>query len=76
LAEATEYEHQIAQQDNADALAAMKATGNTSFYDLTQEESEAWRKALLPVQKEMASRVGKDLVAAINKEAETASVNN
>ena len=50
--------------------------GKTTVYELTDAEKAAWRKALLPVQKEMASRVGKDLVAELNKEAESGGANN
>jgi C4-dicarboxylate-binding protein DctP len=39
---------------------------------LTPQEQAQWRAALLPVQKEMQGRIGKDLIDEINKE--TASV--
>ena len=68
MAEATEYANSIAQQENDDALAAMKAAGKTTFYELSPKERQAWIKALLPVHKEMASRIGADLVARTQKE--------
>jgi C4-dicarboxylate-binding protein DctP len=68
MAEATEYANSIAQQENDGALAAMKAAGKTTFYELTPKERQAWIKALLPVHKEMASRIGADLVARTQKE--------
>lgn len=76
MADATTYEHAIAQKDNDKALADIRATGRTIVYDPTDAEKAAWRKALLPVQKEMAARVGKDLVAELNREAEGAGANN
>jgi C4-dicarboxylate-binding protein DctP len=76
MADATAYEHQIAQQENDKALAAIRATGKTEVYALTEAEKAAWRKALMPVQTEMAARVGKDLVSALKKEAEGADANN
>ncbi|TXN79393.1 TRAP transporter substrate-binding protein [Methylobacterium sp. WL8] len=76
MADATTYEHEIAQKDNDKALADIRATGKTTVYELSDAEKSAWRKALLPVQKEMASRVGKDLVAELNKEAESGGANN
>ena len=69
--DATAYEHEVADKENEKALAEMRATGKTEVYTPTAAENAAWRKALAPVQKEMASRVGKDLVAQLNKEAES-----
>ncbi len=68
MAEATTYANEIAQKENDDALAAMKATGKTEFYALTAAEKAAWMKAMKPVHDEMASRVGKDLLAEIYRE--------
>jgi C4-dicarboxylate-binding protein DctP len=69
MKEATVYANDIAQQENDDALAGIKTSGKTEVYYLTPQEKEQWRQALLPVHTEMASRVGKDLVAAIHNEA-------
>ena len=68
--EATRFANAIAQQENDDSLAAMKASGKTEFYTPTKEEAEAWRKALLPVHKEVEGRVGADLIQSIYKESE------
>jgi C4-dicarboxylate-binding protein DctP len=70
--DATKYEKAIAQQDNDAALDAIRKTGKTTIYHLNPPEQAAWRKALLPVQKQMESRVGADLINSINKA--TASV--
>ncbi|MEE7505688.1 TRAP transporter substrate-binding protein [Methylobacterium mesophilicum] len=75
IKDATAYEHEIADKQNEQALAEIRATGKTAVYTPTEAENAAWRKALAPVQREMASRVGKDLVAALNKEAEAAPNN-
>jgi len=69
MGESTAYANQIAQKENDDSLAAIKAAGKTEVYVPTAEENEAFRKALLPVQKDMENRVGKDLVESIHKEA-------
>ena len=61
----------MAKKSKAYQAAAAKIEAD-KFYTPTEAENAAWRKALAPVQKEMASRVGKDLVAALNKEAEAA----
>jgi C4-dicarboxylate-binding protein DctP len=68
--ESTRFANAIAQTENDDALAAMKASGKTEFYQPTKDEIEVWRKALLPVHKDMEGRVGADLIKAIYKEAE------
>jgi C4-dicarboxylate-binding protein DctP len=70
--DATKYEKAIAQQDNDQALEAIRKAGKTTIYNLNPQEQAAWRKALLPVQKQMESRVGADLINSINKA--TASV--
>ena len=69
MKEATTFEKAIAQRDNDMALDAIKKTGKTEVYTLSVQEQAAWRKALLPVQTQMESRIGKDLIQAINKEA-------
>jgi C4-dicarboxylate-binding protein DctP len=69
MADATRYTNAIAQQDNDAALAAIKKAGKTNVYILSDKEKMEWRKALLPVQKEMENRVGKDMIAAVNRES-------
>jgi C4-dicarboxylate-binding protein DctP len=68
MKESTQYANEIADKDNEDSLAAMKATGKTEFYEPTPAEREALCKAMEPVYKGMASRVGKDTVDAFRKE--------
>lgn len=68
MAESTQYANSIAKTDNDEALAAMKASGKTEFYQPTAAERDALCKAMAPVYTEMADRVGKDLIAAIQKE--------
>lgn len=69
MAEATVYANDIAQKENDDAMEAMKKSGKITFYTPTAAERAQWIKALKPVQQEMASRVGKDLIEQINREA-------
>ncbi|GAB3428030.1 TRAP transporter substrate-binding protein [Massilia solisilvae] len=68
MAEATTYEKAIAQRDNDMALAAIKKAGKTTVYELNAKEQADWRKAMLPVHKQMESRIGADLIKAIYKE--------
>ena len=69
MREATRYANAIAQQENEQALAAIKASGKTQLVELTDAQKSAWRKATQPVYKEMEGRVGKELIASIQKEA-------
>ncbi|MDB5756498.1 MAG: dctP [Massilia sp.] len=69
MRDATTFEKAIAQRDNDMAMEAIKKAGKTTIYNLTPAEQAAWRKALLPVHKEMESRIGKELIVAISKEA-------
>ncbi|MET0859235.1 MAG: TRAP transporter substrate-binding protein [Telluria sp.] len=66
---ATSYEKTIAQRDNDAAMEAIKKTGKTAIHNLSASEQAAWRKALLPVHKEMESRIGKELIESIVKGA-------
>ncbi|MES2262531.1 MAG: TRAP transporter substrate-binding protein [Pseudomonadota bacterium] len=69
MKDATTFEKAIAQRDNDLALEAIKKAGKTQIYTLSAKEQAEWRRVLLPVQKEMEGRIGKELIAAINKEA-------
>ena len=65
MAEATSYANDIAEQENKDALEAMRKAAKTEFHEMTPEERTLWVKALAPVHKEMASRVGKETLETI-----------
>jgi C4-dicarboxylate-binding protein DctP len=69
MKESTDFEKSVAQKDNDASLDAVRKSGKTTFITLTDKEKEEWRQALLPVQKSMESRIGKDLIDAVNKEA-------
>ena len=53
-------------------LAGIEASGKTEVYRLTPEEKATWPAALLPVHEKMESRIGKDLVEAVHREAAAA----
>jgi C4-dicarboxylate-binding protein DctP len=67
MAEATRYEREIAKKENDDALAAVRASGKTEVYALSEAERKAWKEALLPVQAKFESVVGKDNLDAIHR---------
>jgi C4-dicarboxylate-binding protein DctP len=69
MKESTKYANAIAQQENDKSLDAVKKSGKSTVYVLSDKEKAEWRQALLPVQRDMESRIGKDLISAVNKEA-------
>ena len=68
MKEATAYNNKIVKQDTDDAIAKIKATGKTQIIALTPDEKKAMKKAMLKVHKDLADRIGKDLIAAVYKE--------
>jgi C4-dicarboxylate-binding protein DctP len=73
MKEASKYTNDIAEQENQKALESIKKAGKTNVYMLTDAEKAEWRKALLPVRKDMESRIGKATIDAVNKEAAAGS---
>ena len=67
LKDATTYANAIAATENDIALEKMRASGKTTIYTLTAEESNEWKKTLMPVHKEMEARVGKATIDAVYK---------
>jgi C4-dicarboxylate-binding protein DctP len=72
MKEATRHANDIAQKENDAAMDAIRKSGKTEVYTLTPQEKAAWRAALLPVQKTMEERIGKELIATFNREAAAA----
>lgn len=70
MEEATVYANDIAEQENSDSMKAMEESGKTQFYQLSDAEREEWVKQLRPVHKEMASRIGQDVIDAFYKATE------
>jgi C4-dicarboxylate-binding protein DctP len=66
--DATRYANLYAEQENLDALAKVRVSGKTQVYELTPDERETWRRALIPVHREMESRIGKELIQAVYQE--------
>lgn len=60
MKEATAYERSIAQVENDEALAKIRAAKSTEIYALSESEREEWKKALLPVHAEFEGVVGKE----------------
>jgi len=68
LKEATEYGNGQSAKENDDALADIRKAGKTEIITLTPEQDAAMRKAMMPVYKEVASRVGQPLIDEFLKE--------
>ncbi|MDR7332988.1 TRAP transporter substrate-binding protein [Roseateles asaccharophilus] len=64
LKDATTYANAIASDENDLALLAIRASGRTRIYTPTPAEMDEWKKALMPVHKEMETRVGKATIEA------------
>ena len=78
LKEATEFGNGQSAKENDDALAEIKEikkAGKTEIIKLTPEQDEAMRKAMMPVYKEVASRVGQPLIDEFLKETGRSPVN-
>ena len=73
MAESTVYANEIAQKENDDSMEAMKKSGKTAFHAPSDAERKAWVDAVKPVYKEMAGRIGKDLLEAVVKETGSAA---
>ncbi len=68
MKEATEYGNGQSAKENDDGLEAIKKAGKTEIVPLTPEQDEAMRKAMMPVYKDVASRVGQPLIDEFLKE--------
>ena len=69
IKDATTYANAIASTENAIGLDKIKASGKTTVYTPTAAEITEWKKALMPVHKEMEGRVGKATIEAAYKSA-------
>jgi C4-dicarboxylate-binding protein DctP len=62
MKEATAYGNSQSAKENEDALEAIKKAGKTEIVTLTPEQDAAMRKAMDPVYKDVAGRVGQPLI--------------
>ncbi|MDR1935446.1 MAG: TRAP transporter substrate-binding protein [Candidatus Accumulibacter sp.] len=66
--EATVYANRIAQEENDQALAKIRETGQTQVHEPTPAELAEFKKALLRTHREMAPRIGREIIEAIYRE--------
>jgi C4-dicarboxylate-binding protein DctP len=69
MKDASTYANAIAQAENAAALDRILASGKSVVYTLSDAQTQAWKKALMPVHQEMEARVGPATIAAVYKAA-------
>jgi C4-dicarboxylate-binding protein DctP len=73
MKEATAFGNNQSAKENDDALAEIKKTGKSEIVTLTPEQDAAMRKALDPVYKDVAARVGQPLIDEFLKETRGAT---
>lgn len=71
MKEATDFNNAQSQKENDDARAEIKKSGKSEIIKLTGEQDEAMRKAMEPVYKDAASRIGQPLIDEFQKEAKS-----
>ncbi len=68
MKEATAYGNGQSAKENEDALEAIKKSGKSEIITLTAEQDAAMRRAMEPVYKDVANRVGQPLIDEFLKE--------
>jgi C4-dicarboxylate-binding protein DctP len=68
MKDATKFANDIAKKENDDALEGVRKSGKTEIITLTPAQKAEWKKALVPVHREMESRIGKDIIQEVYKE--------
>src|SRR5256885_3730242 len=69
--EATDYTNEIAVKENEDALKEIKASGRSELHYLTPEQKKAWQVAMQPTRQCAEGRVGKAVIAVMQKSMST-----
>jgi C4-dicarboxylate-binding protein DctP len=70
MKDATKFANDIAKKENDDALEGVRKSGKTEVITLTPAQKAEWKKALVPVHREMESRIGKDIIQEVYKETD------
>ena len=68
MKDATKFANDIAKKENDDALEGVRKSGKTEVITLTAAQKAEWKKALVPVHREMESRIGKEMIQEVYKE--------
>jgi len=70
MKETTNFERDLAQKENDDALANVIANTATEVYVLSDRERTSWQRALLPVYQEFDSVIGNYLIRSVGHAAQ------
>ncbi len=65
MKETTDYANYISREENDNALEQIKATGETLVYRPTAAERAEFKKAMIATHREMAPRIGPEIIEAI-----------
>jgi len=65
MKETTDFEREIAENANEDALTKVLASNTTEVYTLSPKERTTWQLALLPVYQEFENVIGKYLIKSV-----------
>jgi len=65
--EATDYTNSIANKENVDALAEIKASGKAELHYLTPEQKKAWQAAMAPTYQWAKGRVGSEVLDVLSR---------
>jgi len=68
--ETTDFEREVAQKENDDALANLTAGNETEVYVLSDRERTSWQRALLPVYQEFDKEIGSYLIRSVGHVAQ------
>jgi C4-dicarboxylate-binding protein DctP len=68
--ETTDFERELAEKENDDALASLNASDSTQVYVLSDRERTSWQRALLPVYQEFDSVIGSYLIRSVGHVAQ------
>ena len=75
MKEATDFSNSQSAKENEDALEEIKKAGKTEIISLSPDQDEAMRKAMMPIYKHVASRVGQSLIDEFLKETGRGAMN-
>lgn len=67
MEEATKYANDIAAEENATSLEAIKKSGKSEIHVLTKEQRKVWEDKMAPTYKWAEGRVGKEAIDILLK---------
>lgn len=68
IKDATKHANDIAKKENDDALEGIRKSGKTQILNLTPQEKNEWKKAMVKTHRQMEDKIGAELVQSFYKE--------